>query len=204
MPYQEPSKRSELFHPHARYFLLLRNPSSAPKSRSPSPPLGRMPGALPELTRRARGDDRDRKYGPDQGVVNIASPDDLLGYLGFRFDTEETISSRDAEVIYCYEVQLAPSARGKGLGGVLMGEFEGVGRGRGVDKGMLTCLKSGLSSSLSPCSDSCRIACRLCPDDPLELLFSTQLIALVIQAIPRPLGSTRRWGMSRTRSIRRG
>ncbi|WVF69136.1 hypothetical protein IAT40_003910 [Kwoniella sp. CBS 6097] len=65
----------------------------------------------------------------------------ILGYCSFRFDTEETLSPRDAEVIYCYELQLSPSLRGQGLGKILINHLVEIGRRRGLDKSMLTCLK---------------------------------------------------------------
>ncbi|WVR06463.1 hypothetical protein IAU60_003494 [Kwoniella sp. DSM 27419] len=69
------------------------------------------------------------------------TPDQLLGFCSFRFDTEETLSDRDAEVAYCYELQLRPDTRGSGLGKLLISTLEGIGCRRGLDKVMLTCLK---------------------------------------------------------------
>ena len=91
--------------------------------------------------------------------VDIQDDRDLVGYCSFRFDTEETLGSRDAEVIYwcgsdflrdrtvkligirSYELQLRGSARGIGLGKMLIDEMGRIGRVRRMDKVMLTCLK---------------------------------------------------------------
>ncbi|KAL1408190.1 hypothetical protein Q8F55_004995 [Vanrija albida] len=114
MAHAEGPKRAEMFHRDARYLVLTRQQP--------------MPGALPPSPAARRR-------------VDI-SPDELLGFASFRFDTEETAGVEDAEVIYCYEVQLAPEARGAGLAGQLMAELEGIGAARGMDKAMLTCLAS--------------------------------------------------------------
>ncbi|WOO77559.1 N-alpha-acetyltransferase 40 [Vanrija pseudolonga] len=120
MEHEPLSKRAEMFDKDARYLVL---------TRTPSPP---MPGALPPTPgRRAR--------------VELLA-DELLGFASFRFDTEETCGAEDAEVIYCYEVQLAPDARGLGLGAALMAELEGIGARRGMAKAMLTCLASNTTA----------------------------------------------------------
>lgn len=49
------------------------------------------------------------------------------------------ITIEDIELaVYCYELHLVETARGKGLGEVLMGAMEGFGRKAGMRKGMLT------------------------------------------------------------------
>ncbi|TXT13362.1 hypothetical protein VHUM_00729 [Vanrija humicola] len=117
MAHEPLAKRAEMFDKDARYLVLTRA----------APP---MPGALPPSPApRAKR------------TVDIAA-DELLGFASFRFDTEETAGPDDAEVIYCYEVQLAPEARGAGLAAQLMAELEAIGRRRGMAKAMLTCLAS--------------------------------------------------------------
>jgi len=78
LEYTESSKREELFDETGR-FLLLRRGSGADGHAGVD-----MPGALP-------GKDSEVR---DDGEV--------LGYVSFRFDTEETLGSRDAEVVYWY------------------------------------------------------------------------------------------------------
>ncbi|KAK4685682.1 hypothetical protein P7C73_g4463, partial [Tremellales sp. Uapishka_1] len=80
--------------------------------------------------------------GTTPSTVKGKEKETLLGYCSFRFDTEETLTSRDAEVIYCYELQLSAKIRGMGIGKILMELYESIGRRRKMDKGMLTCLKN--------------------------------------------------------------
>ncbi|KAK1925781.1 acyl-CoA N-acyltransferase [Papiliotrema laurentii] len=129
--YTESSKREELFDPSTRYLLLLQ-----PSTHSSSSDTLAMPGALPSA--------QDRK---GKGKVSVDfDQEDLVGYCSFRFDTEETLGSRDVEVVYCYELQMKPEARGQGLGKVLMDELEEIGRDRGMAKSMLTCMKKNTSA----------------------------------------------------------
>ena len=78
LEYTESSKREELFDETGR-FLLLRRGSGTDGHVGVD-----MPGALPGK----------ESEGRDDGEV--------LGYVSFRFDTEETLGSRDAEVVYWY------------------------------------------------------------------------------------------------------
>jgi len=129
MAHDPRGKREELFHPDARYLLLLR--SSPP---SPAQETLHMPGALPLNKAKGKGKAVDQVDG------------DLLGYCAFRFDAEETMGPRDAEVVYCYELQLDVAVRGMGLGKMLMNELEAIGSRRSMDKAMLTCLKNNVDA----------------------------------------------------------
>jgi GNAT superfamily N-acetyltransferase len=149
LEYTESSKREELFDETGR-FLLLRRGAEHNEGRGID-----MPGALPGKETEAE-----------------AKGGEVLGYVSFRFDTEETLGSRDAEVVYwyvtfspsllpsftrielsirraddSYELQLDPSIRRLGLAKVLMDELERIGKSRKLDKVMLTCLK-GISPPL--------------------------------------------------------
>ncbi|KAK6908064.1 hypothetical protein I203_102065 [Kwoniella mangroviensis CBS 8507] len=126
-PYTEQSKREELFDQDARYIILL----SPPQSLSSTP--------IPIVN-------GNNKKGKAKEIPMDFDYDNLLGFCGFRFDTEETLSSRDAEVVYCYEVQLSIKCRGQGLGKRLLDILEEIGRKRGLDKVILTCLKSNESA----------------------------------------------------------
>jgi hypothetical protein len=79
LEYTESSKREELFDETGR-FLLLRSGAEHNEGRGID-----MPGALP-------GKDTEAE----------AKGGEVLGYVSFRFDTEETLGSRDAEVVYWY------------------------------------------------------------------------------------------------------
>jgi len=84
LEYTESSKREELFDETGR-FLILRRGSGTDGHVGVD-----MPGALPGK----------ESEGRDEGEV--------LGYVSFRFDTEETLGSRDAEVVYWYVVLCFP------------------------------------------------------------------------------------------------
>lgn len=66
---------------------------------------------------------------------------ELLGFLSFMVTYED-----GKDVVYCYEIHLSPMARGKGLGALLMGRMEAIGRLVGVEKAMLTVFKSNLAA----------------------------------------------------------
>lgn len=84
MEHEPLSKRAEMFDKDARYLVLTRA-------------LPSMPGALPPTPQRTR--------------VELL-PEEVLGFASFRFDTEETAGSEDAEVIYWCVV--APPGAGGG------------------------------------------------------------------------------------------
>lgn len=95
----------------------------------------------------------------DARYLIIQRDEELVGFASFRFDTEETMGPKDVEVVYwcvcvlyrtdcSYELQLAPSARGHGLGRRLMKELEDIGQRAGMTKSMLTCL-TGNSAALA-------------------------------------------------------
>lgn len=71
---------------------------------------------------------------------------ELFGFCEFRFDVEETLSEKLAEVVYCYELQLRPSVRKQGIAKQLIGILEDIGRLRKMEKIMLTCLKNNASA----------------------------------------------------------
>ena len=59
--------------------------------------------------------------------------EELQGFLSFLLTYEDGY-----EVVYCYELHLAPTLRGHGVGKQLMMMMENVGRNVGVAKAMLT------------------------------------------------------------------
>ncbi|WVN85141.1 uncharacterized protein L203_100283 [Cryptococcus depauperatus CBS 7841] len=67
---------------------------------------------------------------------------EIAGFAEFRFDTEETLSDRDAEVVYLYEIQFLQTMRGQGIARKMMGIVEEIGKRAEMEKVMLTCLKS--------------------------------------------------------------
>jgi hypothetical protein len=83
MGYTESGKREELFDHSGRMILLRRTSSSSEKVEEEGGVD--MPGRLPDI----KGKGRDMEG-------------EVMGYVSFRFDTEETLGPRDAEVIYWY------------------------------------------------------------------------------------------------------
>ncbi|CAG8228516.1 unnamed protein product [Penicillium salamii] len=74
---------------------------------------------------------------PDMKYMIVRGSGRVNGFLSFMVTYED-----GKEVVYCYEIHLAGDMRGRGLGGMLMGRMEGVGRAVGVEKAMLTVFKS--------------------------------------------------------------
>ncbi|ORY25663.1 hypothetical protein BCR39DRAFT_560978 [Naematelia encephala] len=95
MAYTATSKQEEMFDPSTRFLLVLRTESDSDIMMMPLP----MPGALP-MTSTRKGNGKGKERAEKQVEVEVEREEDLLGFLSFRFDTEETLGSRDAEVIY--------------------------------------------------------------------------------------------------------
>lgn len=83
------------------------------------------------------GPDADRGDEPKSGDRDEGNS--VLGFLSFMVTYEDGV-----EVVYCYEIHLAAEARGRGLGGLLMGRMEEVGKRVGLKKAMLTVFKSNV------------------------------------------------------------
>ncbi|KAL3474677.1 acyl-CoA N-acyltransferase [Aspergillus californicus] len=64
-------------------------------------------------------------------------PKEVEGFIEFMVTYEDGY-----EVLYCYEIHLAPKVQGQRLGEELMSRFEGIGRRIGLEKAMLTVFKS--------------------------------------------------------------
>ncbi|KAL9100776.1 MAG: hypothetical protein Q9163_003893, partial [Psora crenata] len=77
------------------------------------------------LKKKPLGPVEEEQY-PDRAVV---------GFLSFMLTYEDGY-----EVVYCYEIHLAPELRAKGIGERLMCIFETIGVKAGVQKAMLTVL----------------------------------------------------------------
>ncbi|KAJ1914062.1 hypothetical protein H4219_004951 [Mycoemilia scoparia] len=103
------NKLKELKNPDMRYLLIYTNPTGS-----------------------ANDTDEISSSPPTHTVASIFTPDNLVGFAAFDFSFEETMepnSSDDKEVpiIFCYEIQLEPSLRGKGLGKLLMNTMFQIG-----------------------------------------------------------------------------
>lgn len=92
-------KRIEMFDPQARYLLATSLPDSSTLGHggdiTESDHLA-MPGAMPSSAPRSGAQGKGKRRAPPVEVTR----EELLGYCGFRFDTEQTAGTRDAEVVY--------------------------------------------------------------------------------------------------------
>ncbi|KAL6237387.1 acyl-CoA N-acyltransferase [Aspergillus navahoensis] len=85
------------------------------------------------LQRGAADGDRDTVGGD----ASSKSTGQFAGFLEFMVTYEDGY-----EVLYCYEIHLAPEVQGQGLGEELIERFERIGRRIGLQKAMLTVFKS--------------------------------------------------------------
>ncbi|KAI9203077.1 acyl-CoA N-acyltransferase [Polychytrium aggregatum] len=69
-----------------------------------------------------------------------------LGFVHFQFVMEDCTDGGpylpQQAAIYCYELQIAESQQGKGIGRQLLDAMEHIGRDTGMRKAMLTTFKS--------------------------------------------------------------
>ncbi|KAF9569638.1 acyl-CoA N-acyltransferase [Agrocybe pediades] len=68
--------------------------------------------------------------------VSEGGSTELLAFVHFRFEVEE-----DENVLYCYDIQIKPSAQGLGLGRRLLDELAKLGSVFRMEKILLTVLK---------------------------------------------------------------
>ncbi|KAF9430085.1 N-alpha-acetyltransferase 40 [Podila epigama] len=64
-----------------------------------------------------------------------------VSMVHFQFLEEETMTDRDAEVAYCFEIQVIPEYQRKGIGAYLIGLLETIGKAAEMEKVMLTVFK---------------------------------------------------------------
>ncbi|GAA5962112.1 hypothetical protein JCM3765_005526 [Sporobolomyces pararoseus] len=83
----------------------------------------------------------------DLSIESDGQKNRLLGYTIFRFDTEETAGDEEADVVYCYELQVESNAHGQGVGRLLMDRLERIGKATKMDKTMLTVFKANGSAT---------------------------------------------------------
>ncbi|WVQ72798.1 hypothetical protein IAR50_002358 [Cryptococcus sp. DSM 104548] len=115
-PYTEESKKEEMFDPTSRFLLALK----------PSAPVPAM----------------ESKRSEEVSQAVELKEEDVIGFVEWRFDTEETLRGSDVEVAYLYEIQMSPLYTGSGIGRHLVEILEEIGDRRQMQKVMLTCLKS--------------------------------------------------------------
>ncbi|KAK2809186.1 hypothetical protein FQN50_004022 [Emmonsiellopsis sp. PD_5] len=87
------------------------------------------------VRRRDSGEEEEEEGGQEDGGGGDGR--ELGGFLSFMVTYEDGI-----EVIYCYEIHLAPALQHRGIGKILIGGYEDIGRKVGVKKCMLTVFKA--------------------------------------------------------------
>lgn len=114
LDYTDSGKWEEMYDPDARYLIIRRqldSPTGSPLSRTlklaSSSSRNREKENGKEKERRKDGDDggdRGERGERKRRRMRRRSKDqeegELLGFASFRFDTEETMSTQDAEVVY--------------------------------------------------------------------------------------------------------
>lgn len=117
--WSRPKKRQEMKLPDMKYLIVRGETQSDTTTTTTTTPAKANEPEVPRDTENAH----------------------VLGFLSFMVTYED-----GKEVIYCYEIHLAPTARGHGLGGILMNRMEEIGRLVGVEKAMLTVFKSNVAA----------------------------------------------------------
>ncbi|KAG0362614.1 hypothetical protein BC939DRAFT_507801 [Gamsiella multidivaricata] len=65
-----------------------------------------------------------------------------VAMVHFQFVEEETMTSRDVEVAYCFEIQVVAGYQRRGIGAYLIGLLEIIGKTAQMEKVMLTVFKA--------------------------------------------------------------
>ncbi|KAJ5206951.1 hypothetical protein N7491_002418 [Penicillium cf. griseofulvum] len=122
-------KWKEMKLPDMKYLILRGTPNDSSDSS----------GQVPEKQRGIV--DNNTPSSPKESdepiSSSITSSRNVAGFLSFMVTYED-----GKEVVYCYEIHLSPAARGRGVGRLLMGQMERIGRAVGLEKAMLTVFKS--------------------------------------------------------------
>ncbi|KAJ5617747.1 hypothetical protein N7537_002861 [Penicillium hordei] len=124
-------KRKEMKLPDMKYLVLRDTPNDSSDSS------GQVPGAKQSDVADNNAPSPPPKEGDESISSSGAGSPNVLGFLSFMVTYED-----GKEVVYCYEIHLSPAARGRGVGRLLMGRMEGIGRAVGLEKSMLTVFKS--------------------------------------------------------------
>ncbi|OQE87073.1 hypothetical protein PENNAL_c0020G01758 [Penicillium nalgiovense] len=122
-------KRKEMKLPDMKYLVLRDTPNDSGSS-------GQVPGEKQSDIVGNNAPSSLNENGESVSSSGTGSPN-VLGFLSFMVTYED-----GKEVVYCYEIHLSPTARGRGVGKLLMGRMEGIGRAVGLEKSMLTVFKS--------------------------------------------------------------
>ncbi|KAM0793312.1 hypothetical protein ACM66B_000770 [Microbotryomycetes sp. NB124-2] len=103
-------------------------------------------GFDPEAKRRELFEPASRFFVARSISKETGQDSDLLGYTIYRYDTEETSETEDADVVYCYELQLEQKSQRQGVGTLLMDLLMQTAKDFKMDKVMLTVFKSNTAA----------------------------------------------------------
>ncbi|KAL6156400.1 hypothetical protein ACJQWK_10079 [Exserohilum turcicum] len=103
------------------------------------PPRPQQPDELEQLAEGYCASDTDDTAAPSNATCspNPSTKRPILGFLSFMFTWDDPPYT-DREVVYIYEIHLAPQLRSRGLGSRLVAFAEAAARACGIDKAMLT------------------------------------------------------------------
>lgn len=124
-------KRKEMKLPDMKY-LILRDTLNNSSDSS-----GQVPGEKQSDINDNNPSSSPPKESDEPIPSSGTGSPNVLGFLSFMVTYED-----GKEVLYCYEIHLSLAARGRGVGRLLMGQMEGIGRAVGLEKTMLTVFKS--------------------------------------------------------------
>jgi ribosomal protein S18 acetylase RimI-like enzyme len=122
-------KRKEMILPDMKYLILRDTANDSDSS-------GQVPGYKQSDVAYNNAPSSSNENDESASSSGTGSPN-VLGFLSFMVTYED-----GKEVVYCYEIHLTPTARGRGVGKLLMGQMEGIGHAVGLEKSMLTVFKS--------------------------------------------------------------
>lgn len=131
--WSRPKKRKEMRLPDMKY-LIVRGEGGSAATQSPRRDAADAPARASKATP-AADEWEDIGFEAVSGAEKVQGG--VLGFLSFMVTYED-----GKEVIYCYEIHLSSEARGKGIGRLLIGRMEEIGRAVGLEKAMLTVFKS--------------------------------------------------------------
>ncbi|KAJ5096048.1 hypothetical protein NUU61_005404 [Penicillium alfredii] len=144
MGWSRTKKRKEMKLPDMKYLIVREDPKTSNNDNNDNNDNSNINKNNKNEDRShlptEEGGEEQRDVPPDD-LVPQPAPAPVLGFLSFMVTYEDS-----KEVVYCYEIHLSPTARGWGIGKMLMGRMEEIGRLVGLEKAMLTVFKSNESA----------------------------------------------------------
>ncbi|KAL7273095.1 N alpha-acetyl-transferase [Rhizina undulata] len=126
MGWSATEKKREMKHPAMRFLLVKEE---------------RINGSFNSNTDGGETRSKDDEWEDDESAISKDDDGVLVGFLSFMVTEEE-----GQDVIYCYEVHVKESHRGKGIGNRLISIMERIGKRVGLLKAMLTVFTENLSA----------------------------------------------------------